>query len=102
MGKRSQLRIDLIASLTPLAQTMSASVTTNRPVSPPPLCAKGVVDPEVDNYRSELEEYIAGLSEVEILAYKITAEAMEGSYTIVRSKGFLSWMKKNKGIVIKD
>jgi hypothetical protein len=80
----------------------AAAPTADRPISPPPLCAEGVVDPEVDKYRAELDEYIAGLSEVQILAYKITAEAMEGSYTIVRSKGFLGWMKKQKGIVIKD
>ncbi len=80
----------------------AAPAPAERPVTPPPLSAKGVVDPEVDNYRAELEEYLAQLSEEQALAYKITYEAMEGSYTVVRSQGFLKWMKKHKGIIIKD
>jgi soluble cytochrome b562 len=75
---------------------MSAAATATAPVrthSPPPLQAEGVDDPEVENYREALEEYIAGLSEEQALAYKVAYEELEQSYTIVRSQGFLTWLK---------
>lgn len=64
------------------------------PPSPPPLEADGVHDPEVDNHREALDAYMATLSEEQALTYKIAYSCLGHSYTVVRSQGFLAFLKK--------
>lgn len=76
----------------------TAAAAATRPHSPPPLEAEGVHDPEVDNYREQLEEFRTNLSEEQALAYKIAYQTLGQSYTIVRSQAFLSWLDKHKAV----
>ena len=64
------------------------------PPSPPPLEADGVHDPEVDNHREALDAYMATPSEEQALTYKIAYSCLGHSYTVVRSQGFLAFLKK--------
>jgi hypothetical protein len=66
----------------------------DRPPSPPPLEADGVHDPEVDKHREALDAYLATLSEEQALTYKIAYSCLGHSYTVVRSQGFLAFLKK--------
>jgi len=64
------------------------------PPSPPPLEANGVHDPEVNNHREALDAYMSTLSEEQALTYKIAYSCLGHSYTVVRSQGFLAFLKK--------
>jgi len=82
------------AAAAPAAPAAPDAADSARSHSPPPLAAEGVEDPEAETFREPLREYLATMSEEQALAYKIAHQHLGNSYTIVRSQGFLSWLKK--------
>lgn len=52
---------------------------------------------ENTEYSQEIiDEYISTLSAIEIIVMKIAEEDLKSSFDIVKSIGFLNWIKKNK------
>ena len=52
---------------------------------------------ENTEYSQEIiDEYISTLSDIEIIVMKIAEEDLKSSFDIVKSIGFLNWIKKNK------
>ena len=50
-----------------------------------------------DTYPKEvIQAYIDSFDELEKIAYEIAKEHLESSFDIVKSVGFLKWIKKNK------
>ena len=46
--------------------------------------------------QQDVERYIGSLNELEKKAYEIAKSDLESSFDIVKSIGFLKWIKKNK------
>lgn len=46
--------------------------------------------------QQDVERYIESLNELEKKAYEIAKSDLESSFDIVKSIGFLKWIKKNK------
>ena len=52
---------------------------------------------ENTKYSQEIiDKYISTLSEIELIVMKIAIEDLKSSFDIVKSIGFLNWIKKNK------
>ena len=52
---------------------------------------------ENTEYSQEIiDEYISTLSNIELIVMKIAEEDLKSSFDIVKSIGFLDWIKKNK------
>tara|TARA_B110000858_G_C17492238_1_gene332129 strand:- start:146 stop:307 length:162 start_codon:yes stop_codon:yes gene_type:complete len=50
-----------------------------------------------DTYSNEvIQAYIDSFDEFEKIAYEIAKEHLESSFDIIKSVGFLKWIKKNK------
>ena len=50
-----------------------------------------------DTYPEEvIQDYIDSFDELEKIAYEIAKKHLESSFDIVKSVGFLKWIKKNK------
>ena len=46
--------------------------------------------------QQDVDRYIESLNELEKKAYEIAKSDLESSFDIVKSIGFLKWIKKNK------
>jgi hypothetical protein len=46
--------------------------------------------------QQDLDRYIESLNELEKKAYEIAKSDLESSFDLVKSIGFLKWIKKNK------
>ena len=46
--------------------------------------------------KNTIQDYIDSFDELEKIAYEIAKEHLESSFDIVKSVGFLKWIKKNK------
>ena len=46
--------------------------------------------------KTDINNYIKSLNELEKVAYKIAKKDLGSSFDIIKSIGFLKWIKKNK------
>ena len=44
--------------------------------------------------QEQIDEYVAQLSEIEMIAYEIAKKNLGSSFNIVKSIGFLAWINK--------